>query len=111
MDTMKVLLNGAVPADTNARYGNAGGCATWSTDMSNLWTKYYNVKVTNFAPIRTRMTNTITQYNTATTGYHDKLTTVGNSFTTIISNLESIVSSVVNPTTGMIAGLNCLLLG
>lgn len=89
MDSMKVLLvSGASQStDINARYGTAGACGTWATDMNNLWTNYYNVKKTQYTPIRTRMAATKTQYNTATTGYHDQISNVGTSFTNIINTL------------------------
>lgn len=109
---MKVLLVTTTPnADINARYTTAGACGTWATDMNNLWNNYYDVKKTNYAPIRTRMANTKAQYNTPTTGYHARISSVGTSFTNIINTLETVVSSVVDPNSGMIAGLNCLLLG
>lgn len=110
---MKVLLvsGAAQSTDINARYGTVGACGTWATDMNRLWTNYYNVKKTQYTPVRNRMAATKTQYTTATTGYHDRISTVGSSFTTIINTLQTVVSSVVDPTSGMIAGLNCLLLG
>ena len=79
--------------------------------MVNVWNRYYNIKKTNQGPVKTRMATTFTTYNTASTGYHDRLTTLGNRFGTITSTLSSTVSSVVDPQYGMIAGLNCLLLG
>jgi hypothetical protein len=112
IDSMKVLLNTVTQsADINARYGTAGDCGLWAADMNNLWTNYYNPKKTAYDPVRTRMTATITQYNLATTGYHDRLNTVGTSFTTIINSLNQAASSVVDPQYGLVAGLNCLLLG
>lgn len=110
---MKVLLNSGTAqiTDINARYGTVGACGVWATAMGNLWTEYYAVKKTNIGPVQGRMTSTISSYNTATTGYHDRIGTLGSSFTTISGNLQNIVSSVFDPQYGMIAGLNCLVLG
>lgn len=109
---MAVLANSASAAsDISTRYGNAGDCANWVTDMNDLWTNYYSVKKTQLTPIKTRMTGSITRYNLATTGYHDRLTVVGSSFSSIVSTLQTLVSSVTDPNYGMVAGMNCLLLG
>lgn len=43
--------------------------------------------------------------------YEGNLRLVSNQFTTIVDNLEEALDSVFNPDTGMLAGLNCLLLG
>ncbi len=112
IDSMAVLANSAnAGTDISSRYGNAGECANWVTDMTNLWTNYYSVKKTQITPIKTRMAASITRYNLATTGYHDRLAVVGTSFTNIVSTLQTVVSSVTDPNYGMVAGLNCLLLG
>lgn len=107
---MKVLLNSGTAqiADITGRYS---GCSTWITDMSNLWTAYYSVKKANYQAVRTNMGSAKTNYNTASTGYHDKLTQVQSAFVPISSQLTSIVRTVVDPQYGMVAGLNCLLLG
>jgi hypothetical protein len=79
--------------------------------MTNLWNNYYSVKKTQLTPIKTRMAASITRYNLGTTGYHDRLTVVGSSFSSIVSTLQTLVSSVTDPNYGMVAGMNCLLLG
>lgn len=57
------------------------------------------------------MASAKTNYNTGTTGYHDRLQGVQSAFTPISTQLTSIVRSVVDPQYGMVAGLNCLVLG
>jgi hypothetical protein len=52
-----------------------------------------------------------TNYNTATSGYHDRLAGVQSAFVLISSQLTAIVRTVVDPQYGMVAGLNCLVLG
>lgn len=110
MDSMKVLLNSgtAQVADITARYP---GCTTWITQMTSLWNEYYNQKKTRYTPVRTNMAAAKTNYNTGTTGYHDRLADVQSAFVPISSQLTSIVRTVVDPQYGMVAGLNCLVLG
>lgn len=112
MDSMKVLLNSGTnqAVDLNNRYNDAG-CTTWKTEMTSLWTNYYDIKKTNYPPVRTRMATAKSTYNTATSGYHDKLTDCQTAFVPISSQLTSIVRSVVDPQYGMVVGLNCLVLG
>jgi hypothetical protein len=57
------------------------------------------------------MANVYTRYNTGTSGYKDQIATVGSEITSTISNLETMLHSVFDTPYGMIAGLNCLLLG
>ena len=62
------------------------------------------------ASVKTRAHATVTSFN-AGGGYRAKIVTVGSTFTTVSTALTTAVSTVVDPQYGMIAGLNCLLLG
>lgn len=103
----------ATPATAiSTRYNTAiTDCNTWNTDITNIINRYYSVKKTNYGPIRTRMAGVITRFNDGTNGYNVKISNINSAFTSIITILEGLVSTVVDPNYGMVAGLNCLLLG
>lgn len=88
MDTTKILITSdagtGVNTDLTARYT---GCNTWVTDMTNVWTNYYSVKIGKITPMDTRVTTANSDYTTATTGYKDRLTAATPSFNTIATNL------------------------
>lgn len=108
MDTTKIIDNTAnFVADITARYS---GCASYIADMTLLHNNYYTVKNAQLASIKTRIDNVVTSY-TAASGYYDKLGDVGTAFASSLTALTSVVSTVVDPNNGMVAGLNCLVLG
>lgn len=118
LDSTKIIVTRYSPAtgattDLNARYGNpaAGACATWYTDMSALITNYYHVKKQKYGPVQTNMAAVKTLYNTATTGYKDRINYLGSTvFPAVITAMETI-STLADPQYGVLSGLNCLLLG
>lgn len=116
LDTTKIIFEtyaGADPtADLNTRYtAGAGVCQTWKNDFTPLYTNYYSPKYVALNPVKTRVTSAKTSFNTGGTGYKARIGTLGSTFTSTISALTGIVSTVVDPQYGLIAGLNCLLLG
>lgn len=106
MDSTKILMMFS-SSNIGTRYA---GCA-WNTKLANLKTNYYDYKVTKYTPVRNQMAATLTKYNTATTGYNARLAAVGTTFTIIIGTLESSLNSIFDPQYGLMAGLNCLILG
>ena len=46
IDTHYVLdsINGTIQSDLETRYSNSGDCATFASDMANIWTNYYEKK-------------------------------------------------------------------
>ena len=79
--------------------------------MGHVFTEYYDAKKTAIDPIKARITSTRNYFTTASTGYSDKIDAVGTSFTNIVNALQSVISSIVDPNYGMVAGMNCLVLG
>ena len=108
MDTMKIFEGvGTTLADIGTRYS---GCAGYISDITDLFNNYYVIKDGQMASIKARAHATVTSFN-AGGGYRAKIGTVGSTFTTVSTALTAAVSTVVDPQYGMIAGLNCLLLG
>lgn len=108
MDTAKIIYQ--VPA-TNAQITGRYSCATWTTDFTGVFTNYYDRKRTVVGPVKGRSDGTKTSYNTPTTGYKARINAIQTSFDSIINTLSSTVNSVVDPNRGLVAGLNCQLLG
>lgn len=109
MDTTKIIDNTATfLSDISARYS---GCTDYIADMTLLYNNYYFIKKGHLDDIKTRMDAVVTSFNTPTTGYNALLGDVGTAFTNAITALNLVVSTVIDPNQGMIAGLNCLLLG
>lgn len=89
----------------------AAACAntpTFSTRLDNIFVNYYDRKQTE---IKTLSTITADSANTKVGDYKTAITDLGTSFGTIMDNLNSAVSSVVDPTYGLVAGFNCVLIG
>lgn len=92
-----------------------GDCLNWKNAFTPLHRNYYGPKYGAFQPIKDRLSTSATgvkgTFNTASTGYKAKIGSLGTTFSNTISHLEAIVTSVVDPQYGLLAGLNCLLLG
>lgn len=122
MDTYKILSSsvaGNPLSNIEARYSAsntpppAGACLTWYQDISNLWNNYYSKKNAYYSPVINRFAATKTRYDTdggGYTAYKNHLTTIGTTISTAIESLEQ-MQNVFNPDTGLMAGLNCLVLG
>lgn len=79
--------------------------------FGNVWDNYYFAKVSgtgqNFLTINSR-------WNTAKTNLQAVITTLpglGTNMTNITNSLSSAVDGITNPTFGLVAGLNCLIIG
>lgn len=79
--------------------------------MGHVFTEYYAVKKSKIDPIKASITSTRNSFTTTSTGYSDRIDAVGTSFTNIVNALQSVISSIVDPNYGMVAGMNCLVLG
>jgi hypothetical protein len=55
--------------------------------MNGVLTNYYTPKKTAIGAIKTSITNAQTTFNTASTGYNDRIGAVGASFTAIVNTL------------------------
>lgn len=99
------LARGSVASDLATRYNPCGN--GFNTYMGNIWDNYYFVKFPAIPNIYSRTNTAITQLNTVA-GY---LTAIGNLFSGVVNSLNAAVGTVTDPNYGMIAGLNCLLIG
>lgn len=116
LDTTKIL--NALVSDANmqavgdwktildARY-TAAGCTTFNTYFGNVWDNYYFVKVKIVTDIKVRWTTADTNIGTIISSLSNLQTDMNNA----ITNLQGLVDSVTNADFGLIAGLNCRLIG
>jgi len=109
MDTTSVLSSYTAKAsllsDLNSRYS---GCTNFNNDLSNTWDNYYKIKKNSFSPITTRV-NTA---EASVTTYANTITsTIQPTFTNAINALKAASATVTDPQYGLVAGLNCKLIG
>jgi hypothetical protein len=98
----------------DGRYSSGDACVgTWSTTFGNVWDNYYKIKINQYSPIVGRW-KTITD----STNPASDVSQINNAFTSINSTMSSVVNvltanvdAVTNPKYGMIAGLNCQIIG
>ena len=109
MDTTSVLSSysslATLQSDLGTRYS---GCTTFNSDLSNTWNNYYKIKKPAFSPISTRASSASTSLNTFTSNLTSSINTT---FTNAKTSLNSASSTVVDPDYGLVAGLNCRLIG
>ena len=77
--------------------------------MQNVYDNFYGVKETQFVT-----NNVLSRGATAllsVSDYTTAVTTLGTTFSTALTNLDASFSSIVDPTYGLLAGLNCRLFG
>lgn len=81
-------------------------CASLQDDLYNLYNNWYVPKSDKLTAVNARVssvnTNVINMVNT--------MTTLKSDFSTVISSLNSLIA-IIDPNTGILAGINCLLLG
>ncbi len=113
MDTTSIFNTGsyaskaAVLTALNNRYSN-GGCSTFNTDLSNIWANYYLLKSNAYSPVSTRAATATTSINQFTANITGTLTTT---FNNAVTAMNAAVDSVTNSKYGLVAGLNCNLIG
>jgi len=101
----------------NAKYNTGTNtCAQPFADyFGNVWDNYYYVKVNgpvtgsgeNFLTIKGRWTTAKTNLQAVIAD----IPGLGTNMTTITNSLSSTVDGITNPTFGLVAGLNCLIIG
>lgn len=89
-----------------ARYNN-GDCMTFITDFQNTNANYYAIKATTYGPIATRAGTA----DAAVGNYKTQITALGGQFNTVKAGLQSTANAIVDPTYGILAGLNCGIVG
>ena len=109
MDTTSVLTGytekATLLSDLDSRYS---GCTTFNTDLSNIWFNYYQIKQQAFTPITARVATADTSLNAYA---NTIINTIQPTFVNAINSLKTTAESVTDPKYGMIAGLNCRLIG
>ena len=100
---------GGLKSDLDLKYdtGTTAACGTFATYYGNIWDNYYFVKIPAVTGISGR-------FGTATTCIKEVVTDLGNinsTFSTVISSLNNNFDSITDPTFGLIAGINCLIIG
>ena len=99
--------------DLTSRYGSS---CTFNSELNNVWTNYYKVKEIALGPtvggvasstgVLPRTVQVQTDLNTLFT----QINILPTFFNSILTNMNSI-NTLVDPTYGMLAGLNCSLIG
>jgi hypothetical protein len=113
MDTTNILNTAtyATKASVLTALGNrytAGGCSTFNNEMANTWQNYYLIKSNAFSPIVSRTstaTTSVNQFSANITG------TLNTTLTNAVNTLAAAASNVTDPKYGLVAGLNCRLIG
>ena len=113
MDTISILNTATytTKASVLTALGNrytAAGCSTFNSELSNVWGNYYLLKSNAYAPVATRTTTATNSINSFVSNITGTLnTTFGNAVTT----LNNAAQSVADGKYGLVAGLNCRLIG
>lgn len=109
MDTTSTLSGytskATLLSDLGTRYS---GCTTFNNDLANTWSNYYSIKQSAYAPVSSRASTATTAVNTFSS---DITGTLNTTFTNAQSSLSSAAATVVDPQYGLVAGLNCKLIG
>lgn len=109
MDTTSTLSSYSSHATLLSNLGTRySGCTTFNNDLANTWTNYYYIKSQAYAPVSSRASTASTNVNTFTS---DLTGTINTTFTNAQSSLSAASSTVSDPTYGLVAGLNCKLIG
>ena len=98
------LTQGQWKTKLDTKYG--AGC-TWNTYFGNVWDNYYRIKVPEMNAINTRWGTAATSLNTVISDFTPVNTTMDNIATTLVNAFDPIL----NPKFGLIAGLNCKIIG
>ena len=107
------VISATIVADIGTRYPGGGDCSTFANDLAALYTNYYSIKVTQWDTnnINSRLAALKTRYETATTGFYDRVGTVGTTFDSVMAGFTGSIPAITDPDYGMVAGLNCLIFG
>jgi hypothetical protein len=113
MDVTSILNAGsystkaAVLSALNNRYP-AAGCSTFNNELANVWSNYYLIKSNAYSPVSSRAANA----NSKVSSFVTNLTsTLNDTFSNAVTNLNSFAQSVTDSKYGLVAGINCKLIG
>lgn len=82
------------------------GC-TWTTHFGNVWDNYYRVKLPEMNTIKSRWNTAATSLNTVISDFAAVNSTMEAISTTLVNSFDPIL----NPKFGLVAGLNCKIIG
>lgn len=80
---------------------------TFITDFQNTNANYYALKAIAYGPISTRAGTA----DAAVTNYKTQITALGVQFNSVKTGLQNTANAIVDPTYGILAGLNCAIVG
>ncbi len=110
MDSQQLLAIYGAPAsfvgNFQARY-NSGDCMPFITDFQNTNNNYYVIKSATYNPIATRAGTA----DAVVSNYKTQITAMGVQFNTVTTGLQATANAIVDPTYGILAGLNCAIFG
>lgn len=100
----------AVTTSINGRYGNNAGCATFASNMGNIWTNFYNPKQQAIGSsfLNAGVYSSVNSLNIAT--FQGNLATLDGALTGVSPTINSL-NTLLDTKYGMLGGLNCRLFG
>lgn len=106
------LPQGGWKTKLDTKFG-AGCTSAWNTYFGNVWDNYYRIKTSTFSGISTRWAQVSDSTNPASdiSVVTNDLNSINGTMTSVINTLKASFDSIVHPQYGMIAGLNCQLIG
>jgi len=113
MDTTSILNTATYATKTavlnalNSRY-TAAGCSTFNNDLANVWNNYYSIKSNAYSAVASRASTASSKVNIFVTNITQ---TLNATFTNVVSSLNAVAQSVTDSKYGLVAGLNCKLIG
>ena len=115
IDTSLILNNyfnglaaGALKTSLDLKYAAGAGCQTaYTTAFGNIWDNYYRFKVPSMSAVKGRWATAVTSVNTVISDFASVNTTMTN----VMNTLTATVDGITNPRFGLIAGLNCNIIG
>jgi hypothetical protein len=109
------LANAAAwKAKLDTRYSSGDACVgAFTTTFGNVWENYYKRKIDAYSPILGRWKSVSDNTNPASdiTQVSNAFVSINTTMSSVIGVLQGSVDAITNPTFGMIAGLNCLIIG
>lgn len=100
-------------AKLDARYGAPCAGSTWTTYFGNVWDNYYRIKTSEMNNIYNRWLTVSDSTNPASdiSQVTSDFATINSTMTNVLGNLTAAVDSIIDPNYGLIAGLNCKIIG
>ena len=116
IDTSIILIKyyngmgaGALKTSLDLKYAAAASScqAPFTTAFGNVWDNYYRFKMPTMSAVFLRWATAVTSVNTVVSDFAAVNTTITN----VMNSLTATVDGITNPKFGLIAGLNCLIIG